>query len=140
MTAEHKSDSPEYRLFSVEEANALIPELERYFIITKKLIAKLDNVVQKKKKESEGNGNIEWNPRSNLPVGMEFIPKTLKYTSKLSDKLRDKGVIIRGGNSWLADFPHLRDGKVVFLCWQLGEKKIGFWHEIDAGKAGRKPL
>jgi hypothetical protein len=40
----------------------------------------------------------------------------------------------------LVDFPHVRDGREVNLCWKFGEKAIGYWHGLDEGYAGRKPL
>ena len=40
----------------------------------------------------------------------------------------------------LCDFLGERDGRDVWLCWQYGEKQVGFWHELDAGFAGRHPL
>jgi hypothetical protein len=40
----------------------------------------------------------------------------------------------------LIDFPHWRDGREVYLCWKLGEERIDYWHDIDAGYDGRQPL
>jgi hypothetical protein len=40
----------------------------------------------------------------------------------------------------LVDFPHMRDGRVVNLCWKFGEREIRFWHGMDEGYASRKPL
>ncbi|HUX86133.1 MAG TPA: DUF2203 family protein [Chloroflexota bacterium] len=40
----------------------------------------------------------------------------------------------------LVDFPAERDGRVVYLCWRRGEDQIHYWHELDAGFAGRQPL
>jgi hypothetical protein len=40
----------------------------------------------------------------------------------------------------LLDFPHEREGRVVYLCWRLGEEGIGWWHDLDVGFAGRQPL
>jgi hypothetical protein len=40
----------------------------------------------------------------------------------------------------LIDFPHLRDGREVYLCWRSGEKEIRYWHELDAGAVGRQLL
>jgi hypothetical protein len=40
----------------------------------------------------------------------------------------------------LVDFPHLKEGREVYLCWKHGEEDIRYWHEIDAGFAGRKRI
>jgi hypothetical protein len=50
------------------------------------------------------------------------------------------GVQLKDFDSGLCDFPHLRDGRVVLLCWKQGEDRIAWWHEVEAGFAGRQPL
>ena len=40
----------------------------------------------------------------------------------------------------LCDFPHMMDGRVVYLCWKLGETEIRWWHEVNSGYSGRQPL
>ena len=54
--------------------------------------------------------------------------------------LADRGVVVKSMDAGLVDFLSLRDGEQVFLCWQLGESDIGYWHGLDAGFAGRQPL
>jgi hypothetical protein len=55
-------------------------------------------------------------------------------------ELRELEVVLRDLDRGLLDFPSLRDGQEVYLCWQEGEDTIGFWHEPGAGFAGRRPL
>jgi hypothetical protein len=55
-------------------------------------------------------------------------------------ELRELEVVLRDLDRGLLDFPSLRDGREVYLCWQEGEVAIGFWHEPDAGFGGRRPL
>jgi hypothetical protein len=55
-------------------------------------------------------------------------------------RLRELEVVLRDLDRGLLDFPALRDGREVYLCWQEGEDAIGYWHEPDAGFAGRRPL
>jgi uncharacterized protein DUF2203 len=55
-------------------------------------------------------------------------------------ELRALEVVLRDLDRGLVDFPALRGGREVYLCWQEGEPGIGFWHEPDAGFAGRRPL
>jgi hypothetical protein len=52
----------------------------------------------------------------------------------------DLGVIVKGLDTGLIDFPGEIDGRPVLLCWQLGEERVRYWHEEDAGFAGRRPL
>lgn len=49
-------------------------------------------------------------------------------------------VFVKDVNSGLIDFPSIRDGQAVFLCWQFGEEKISFWHELETGYDGRQPI
>jgi hypothetical protein len=49
-------------------------------------------------------------------------------------------IVVRDVERGLVDFPALRDGHEVYLCWLVSEPDIGFWHELDAGYAGRRPL
>ena len=51
-----------------------------------------------------------------------------------------EGILVRHIESGLVDFPSLRDGREVYLCWLLGEKDIGFWHETNVGYSSRQPL
>ena len=55
-------------------------------------------------------------------------------------ELQDLEVVLRDLDRGLLDFPSLRDGREVYLCWQDGEDAIRFWHEPEAGFAGRRPL
>lgn len=58
----------------------------------------------------------------------------------LVHQIMDTGVLIKDVNTGLLDFPALRNGQEVYLCWQYGEEDIAFWHEVDAGFAGRQPI
>ena len=55
-------------------------------------------------------------------------------------EIRELGVEMKGFDTGLVDFPGEVDGKPVMLCWQLGEESVQYWHEEDAGFAGRQPL
>jgi hypothetical protein len=55
-------------------------------------------------------------------------------------ELRERDIVLRDLDRGLVDFPAVRDGEEVYLCWVDGEAEIGFWHELDAGYAGRRPL
>jgi hypothetical protein len=55
-------------------------------------------------------------------------------------EIRELGVEIKGIETGLVDFPAEVDGRSVLLCWQLGEDSVQYWHEEDAGFAGRQPV
>jgi len=58
----------------------------------------------------------------------------------LVHRIQDAGAQIKDINLGLVDFPALKDGREVCLCWQYGEEDIAFWHEVEAGYAGRQPI
>lgn len=55
-------------------------------------------------------------------------------------EIRQLGVQMKGIDSGLVDFPAEVNGRTVLLCWQLGEESVQYWHEEDAGFAGRQPV
>jgi hypothetical protein len=55
-------------------------------------------------------------------------------------ELGSLGIEVKDYAQGLIDFPAERDGRPVYLCWRLGEPTVQFWHEVDAGSAGRQPL
>ena len=58
-----------------------------------------------------------------------------------ASRLRELEVVLRDLDRGLADFPAVRDGREVYLCWvEREEESIGYWHDLDAGYAGREPL
>ena len=56
------------------------------------------------------------------------------------EEIRQLGVEMKGLDTGLVDFPAEVDGRAVWLCWQLGEDSVQYWHETDAGYAGRQPV
>jgi hypothetical protein len=55
-------------------------------------------------------------------------------------RLQEAEVVLRDLDRGLIDFPSIRDDREVYLCWLEGEDQIGYWHDLEAGYAGREPL
>ena len=75
--------------------------------------------------------------------GNRTLSKMIQDFEKLDalvHRIQDTGVLIKDINIGLLDFPALRNGREVYLCWQHGEEDIAYWHEVDAGYAGRQPI
>ena len=75
--------------------------------------------------------------------GNRTLSKMIQDFEKLDalvHRIQDTGVLIKDINTGLLDFPALRNGREVYLCWQYGEGVIAYWHEVDAGYAGRQPI
>lgn len=71
---------------------------------------------------------------------LSAIVQDFEKLDALVHRILDTGVLIKDINIGLMDFPAWRDGREVYLCWQYGEQDIAFWHEIEAGFAGRQPI
>ncbi len=56
------------------------------------------------------------------------------------EEFEERGIIIRDLQRGLIDFPAMREGREVYLCWIYGEERIDYWHELDTGFAGRQPF
>jgi hypothetical protein len=67
----------------------------------------------------------------------------LRLTAQLKqaiDRIQATGCVVKDLDEGLVDFPSLLDGQEVYLCWKLGEERIAYWHGLEEGFAGRKPL
>jgi hypothetical protein len=71
--------------------------------------------------------------------GRETARATVELQRALSE-LQAADIVVRDVVRGLVDFPALRDGQEVYLCWLVDEPEIEHWHELDAGFAGRRPL
>ena len=124
------------KIFTVQEANALLPDVRKIVGKIQRAHRKLSHYRGDAKKASEaaerGGGGFT--------NGVAYASDLLALTAKLSE-LEDLGVQLKDFERGLVDFPSLRDGRVVLLCWQLGEgDELEWWHDVDAGFAGRTPL
>lgn len=70
----------------------------------------------------------------------EQFERESQAVAQAVDRLQQLGVVVKDLDRGLVDFPALRRGEEVLLCWQVGEDEIAFWHGVDEGFAGRKPL
>ncbi len=73
------------------------------------------------------------------PASRRFAEAALRF-SRVVGRLERWGVVVRDLESGLCDFRSSRGGRDVYLCWLVDEEDIRWWHEIDAGFAGRRPL
>ena len=122
------------RYFTLEEANECIPELMDEISLLRAIraqLAGLHAMITPLLEVVSSNG------------GSRHTPELLKATARFQevlDRIAARGCHLKGLDPGLVDFPHLRQGREVYLCWQMGENKIRYWHEIDDGFDGRQPL
>jgi hypothetical protein len=127
MTDEEK----QVRHFSVEEANALLPNVAP-------LVEQLrDAHALMEARQDEVTESIPTNGGGT--VHREFLEATARAAKCLSE-LEGLGLVVRDPSSGLVDFPAIRDGHEVFLCWRLGEPAVAWFHPPETGFAGRQPL
>jgi hypothetical protein len=124
------------KLFTVEEANALLPSvrqlLQRLQRFRRRLSAYRQEARQAAEQADQGGGGI--------PDGLVYARLLTNFAGEMSD-LESMGVQLKDFERGLVDFPSMRDGRVVLLCWQLDEgDELEWWHDMDAGFAGRTPL
>ncbi len=75
------------------------------------------------------------------PNGDGSFPAEMERLVEIIRVLKDKGVLVKGIDEGLVDFPHIRsDGEEVYLCWMLGENDIVWWHDLTSGIAGRRSI
>lgn len=75
------------------------------------------------------------------PNGKGPFPEEMEDLVAIIKRLTDDGVMIKGIDSGLVDFPHIRsNGEEVYLCWKYGESDINFWHTIPEGFSGRRNI
>ena len=124
----------EERIFTLAEARNLIPRLRPI----------LEEVCGEWRRIKELHPEIQ-KARDNAPFdgfskfGVTYV-ESVSHLMLLLQQVKEIGVVVKDVDRGLCDFPYLRQGKIVYLCWHLEEESILYWHDIEAGFAGREPL
>jgi hypothetical protein len=130
------------RLFTVEEANetlaAVRPLAERLVVVGELLRARQADAVALAAKVA-GNGGAAAQVLA-LREAERQAAEHARELAALVEELHALGVQVKDVQFGLVDFPADRAGETVLLCWRVGEDAIRFWHGLEEGYAGRKPL
>ena len=123
-------------IFTLEEANALLPTVRNILARIQRAHKRVFSYQKTAKKAAggaeEGGGG--------MPGGLQYAALLMDLTFQTGE-LEGLGVQLKDFKRGLVDFPSIRDGRVVLLCWQIGEgDELEWWHDIEAGFAGRTPL
>ena len=121
------------RHYSVEEANAALPEVIDRIARLRAARERLTDEEARAALAGAATGNGGGEP------GKVVSEAFLELRAALTE-LQEMDVVLRDLDRGLVDFPALRDGREVYLCWEEGEQEIEFWHDPEAGFGGRKPL
>jgi hypothetical protein len=130
-----------HRTFTLPEANAALTELrpvaERMVDLRRHhraSVAKRDELATRI--GSNGGGMTA----SDVTEASAEVEQLAGALAACVSRIQDDGVQVKDIDTGLLDFPTLRDGREVLLCWRVGEGEIAYWHDVDEGFAGRKPV
>jgi len=124
------------KLFTVEEANSLLTSVRpivRSIQRSHRRVVSFQTVARQAAEGAEsGGGGFQDGPR---------YARLLVELSTSAGQLESLGIQLKDYHQGLIDFPSMRDGRVVLLCWKADEgDRIEWWHDVEAGFAGREPL
>lgn len=129
------------RVFTVDEANRLLPEVEgelRWFQDSvRQIVATQDAISVREMLGGDRPGSPEHRELSHLRAQLDEAAE--QYNARLESFTR-YGCVIKNLEVGLVDFYGRKDGRLVFLCWRMGEPSVRYWHEIDGGFGGRRPV
>jgi len=128
-------ESDDTRVFTLSEARGLMPRLRKLLTrVLKEREALLDMRVEidlaREKADAGGGGSR---------MGPAYLAHLIAFSEAIQE-IEYMGVHVKDLRTGLVDFPYDRDGRIVYLCWRPDEDEISWWHETDAGFAGRQPL
>lgn len=136
---DHTAMAP--RHFSRKDANALLPELrplvERLAAHRRKLVAAQRERVELTMRVAGNGSGLDSGRLTELD---DVVAAELAGVARCANAIHALGAVVKDPESGLVDFPARIEGQEAFLCWQLGEDEVAWWHGLDEGFAGRKPL
>lgn len=134
-----------HKLFSVAEADALLPRL-------RPLVERLRGAAQELREAGarvgelvarHGEAGVDKPTNPDRDAYWALVARARDAEERLQallDEVRFLGAEVKDLEMGLLDFPTRRDGETVLLCWRLEEERVGFWHDLRSGFAGRRPL
>ena len=127
------------RSFTPSEANSALDQvrpLAERMVEVRARLTELEDEQREVVQIVAGNGSSEAVGEARTP---EFARLAAEF-QRCFDALADLGVEVRDVDTGLLDFPSLREGETVLLCWQPGEPAVAWWHGVEDGFAGRRPI
>jgi hypothetical protein len=129
------------RTFTPEEANAALAEVRP---LVERMVAAKRALDEAQERRDEVGRSISGNgggiPPAELAELNEDVERTANALAEAVDEIHELGVLVKDFDTGLVDFPAVRDGQDVLLCWRLDEDEVAFWHGLEDGFAGRRPL
>lgn len=124
------------RLFTLDEANALLPHLRALLTELRQAVEELIAL----EGVAEPSGQVRRNGHHTGGDEVERQRRLQGTVTRLVGEVQALEVELKDPRTGLIDFSSRRDGQVVYLCWKLDEPEVAFWHPLDTGFAGRQPI
>ena len=130
------------RFFTLVQAEGLLPEVERLLRTLSKVKQGYENADAELNRLNQrialaGGMNVARDQVQQIRTRKDSSARALKATL---ERIQELGCLLKDFETGLVDFPTLYRGKEVYLCWKLGESSIGFWHHVEDGYQGRRPI
>lgn len=123
------------KLFTLEDANRLIPSVRPLLLDIRRLHSEVFAMRESAKKAANSAGH-----GGGMEGGTGYV-HSLFELGRLGTELDELGIQLKDHSRGLIDFPSMRNGQIVLLCWQLGEgDEIEWWHDMESGFAGRQRI
>jgi hypothetical protein len=129
------------RYFTLEEANEALEELRP---LAEQMVERRRELVEAQARRASLGAQVGTNGGDLTPSDFaeadEQLERAASELAECIERIQTAGVLIKDLDRGLLDFPALRDGEEILLCWHVGEDEIRFWHGVEEGYAGRKPI
>jgi hypothetical protein len=129
------------RHFTPAEANEALSHVRP---LAERMVAAKGDLDEAEERRDEAARSIAGNgggiPPHELAALNDHVESRAAELAEIVSELQELGVLVKDLDSGLVDFPTIRDGVEVLLCWRLGEEEVAFWHRAEDGFAGRQPI
>lgn len=133
---QYKKQKFDKKYFTIDKAEILIPKIEKILKMAIRLDKALDLLSSIEIEVYDDDYN---NLRRVTKLNKQFHKLSYEFYANI-EKLENMGCVIKDLDIGIIDFYSRFEGREIFLCWKLGEKQLKFWHEVDSGYTGRKPI
>lgn len=127
--------------FTLDEANGLLPRVRP---LVERMVELNGRLGDAERRRAELVGRIASNGGDITPGDVATVTADVAeqrtQLAAVVTEIQELGVLVKDLETGLVDFPSEREGEEILLCWRLGEGEIAFWHGLEEGFAGRKPV
>ena len=117
--------------YTVEEANSLLPHVAPLLV---ELREKFEEAIEARELIAQASAGNGWSAKR------DRMSRTMARVQELLERLQEWQIELKDISTGLIDFPTIVEGRDAYLCWRLGEPEVAWWHFVEDGFAGRKPL